>query len=153
MGNLSPLNISDRYQYMLVITSSVSYGEARRLIINAIRRCRVVRRSWGVIIAFSVSLVISALMGPSPAAAHMNHMKIDAAHTHSAVSHHQTPDHSQNDAKADGACCMLACVPVIMNERPPAQIRLRVTERIAPLFARLTVMYRGEPPFHPPRRA
>ncbi len=108
------------------------------------------RLSIGIIIAFTVSLVVSALMGPSPAAAHMD---IKTAHTHSAVSHHQTPDHSQNDAKADGACCMLACVPVIMNERPPAQIRLCVTERVAPSLARITAEQRGEPPFHPPRRA
>jgi ABC-type nickel/cobalt efflux system permease component RcnA len=112
-----------------------------------------VRWSVGIIIAFAVSLVVSALMGPSPASAHMNHMKTDAAHAHPAVSHHQTPDHSQDDAKADGACCMLACVPVIMNERPPAQVRLRVTECVAPLLDRITAMHRGEPPFHPPRRA
>ena len=111
------------------------------------------RWSIGILIAFTVSLVVSALMGPSPAAAHMNHMETDAAHTHSAAAHHQTSDHSQDDAKADGACCMLACVPVIMNERPLVQVRLRVTERIAPLLARLTVMHLGEPPFHPPRRA
>ncbi len=113
------------------------------------------RWSVGIIIAFTVSLVMSALMGPSPAAAHLNtdHMNIDAAHTHSAASHHQTPDHSQDDAKANGACCMQACVPVIMNERPPAQVRLRVTECVAPALARITIVHRGEPPFHPPRRA
>ncbi len=113
------------------------------------------RWSVGIIIAFSVSLVVSALMGPSPAAAHLNtdHMNIDAAHTDSAASHHQTSDHSQDDTKADGGCCMLACVPVIMNERPPAQVRLRVTGRIAPALARITAVHRSEPPFHPPRRA
>ncbi|MFZ5931943.1 MAG: hypothetical protein ACOY15_12110 [Pseudomonadota bacterium] len=113
------------------------------------------RWSVGIIIAFTVSLVVSALLGPSPAAAHLttNHMKIDAAHTHAAASHHPTPDHSQDDAKAGGTCCMQACVPVIMNERPPAQVRLRATERVAPMLARITAVYRGEPPFHPPRRA
>ncbi|MCK9993765.1 MAG: hypothetical protein Dbin4_02285 [Alphaproteobacteria bacterium] len=113
------------------------------------------RWSVGIIIAFTVSLVVSALMGPSPVAAHLNtdHMKIDAAHTHPAVFHHQTPDHSQDDAKSDGICCMLTCVPVIMNERPPAQVRLRATERVAPMLARITAVHRGDPPFHPPRRA
>ena len=111
------------------------------------------RRSLGIIIAFTVSLAVNALMGPSLASAHMNHVKIDAAHTHPAAPHHQTSDHSQNHAEADGACCMLACVPVILNERPPAQVRLRVTERVAPLLARIAAVRRGEPPFHPPRRA
>ncbi len=109
--------------------------------------------SLGIIFAFSVSLVVSALTGPSPAAAHMNHTKTDAAHTHPVASHHQTPDHSQNDAKNGGGCCMLACVPVIVQEQPPLQIRLRVTECVAPLLARSAAPHRGEPPFHPPRRA
>ncbi len=109
------------------------------------------RWSLGIIIAFTVSLVVSALMGPSPAAAHVNG---GAGHAQAAASHHPAPEHhSQDDAKANGACCMLACVPVIMNERPPVQVRLRVTERIAPLLTRITAMQRGEPPFHPPRQA
>ncbi len=107
----------------------------------------------GIIIAFSVSLVVSALTGPSPAAAHMNHTKTDAAHTHPVASHHQTPDQSQNDAKNGGGCCMLACVPVIVQEQPPLQIRLRLTECVTPLLARTAAPHRGEPPFHPPRRA
>lgn len=108
------------------------------------------RWSIGIIIAFTVSLVVSALMGPSPAAAHMS---IDTAHTHSAVSHHQVPDHSQDDAKSGGACCMLACTPTVLAVSSPMQVRLRVTERVAPLLARITAVQRGEPPFHPPRRA
>lgn len=108
------------------------------------------RWSIGIIIAFAVSLAVSALTGPSPASAHVN---ADVAHAHPAVAHHQTSDHSQDDAKADGACCMLACVPVILNERPPAQVRLRVTQRVAPLLARVAAVHRGEPPFHPPRCA
>jgi len=110
------------------------------------------RRSAGIVIAFTVSLVVSALLGPSPAAAHDNHMKKEAGHAHPALSYHPTPDHSQDDAKA-GTCCMQACVPVIMNEHPPAQPRLRATGRVAPVLARITAVYRGEPPFHPPRRA
>lgn len=110
------------------------------------------RRSAGIVIAFTVSLVVSALLGPSPAAAHDNHMKKEAGHAHPALSHHQTHDHSQDDAKA-GTCCMQACVPVIVNERPSAQLDLRVTECVAPALARFTAVYRGEPPFHPPRRA
>ncbi len=106
--------------------------------------------SVGIIVAFTVSLVVSALMGPSPVAAHMN---VDTAHTHSAASHHQTPEHSQDDAKADGACCMLACTPAMLAFSSPAQVRLRVTERVAPMLARITAVQRGEPPFHPPRRA
>ena len=111
------------------------------------------RWSIGILIAFTVSLVVSALMGPSPAAAHMNHIKIDAAHTHSAVPHHQTPDPSQDDAKAGGDCCMLARTPAVLAVSSVALVHLRVTERVAPIIARSAAAQRGDPPFHPPRCA
>ncbi len=108
------------------------------------------RWSLGIIIAFTVSLVVSALMGPSPAAARM---KLDSAHTHSAVPHQQTPAHSHDDAKIGSACCMLACTPVVLAVSSPMQVRLRVTECASPVLARIAAVHRGEPPFHPPRRA
>ena len=118
--------------------------------------CCIVRSSLGIVVAFTVSLVVSALLGPSPAAAHMNHIhhvEMDAANTHPAAPHHSTADTSQDDAKADGACCMLACTPAVLAVSSPAEVSLRVTGRVAPTLARITAARRIDPPFHPPRRA
>lgn len=108
------------------------------------------RWSIGIIIALTVSLVLGPMMGPSPAAAHVNG---GSGHAHPAVSHHPAPDHSQDNAKAGMSCCMLACTPVVLAASSPIQVRLCVAERLAPVLARITAMQRGEPPFHPPRQA
>ena len=108
------------------------------------------RWSIGIIIALAVSLVLGPLVGPSPAAAHMNS---HAAHTQAAASHHPAPAHSQDNAKTGISCCVMACTPVVPASSSPKQVRLRVSERLAPVLARITAMQRGEPPFHPPRQA
>lgn len=108
------------------------------------------RWSLGIIVAFTVSLAMSALMGPSPVAVHMN---ADTAQTYLAVPHHPAPVHSQHDdADAGVSCCMLACTPAVLAVSSPTLVHLRVTERVAPTIARSAAAQRGDPPFHPPRR-
>jgi len=86
-----------------------------------------------------------ALAADAPAVA--VHVQTGDAHDHSPA-----PGHGQENGAA-AACCVLACVPVILNADSPARVRLVSSGPVAPLLARGELSYRGEPPFHPPRRA
>lgn len=102
----------------------------------------------GIVIAFAVSLVAGALAGPSPAG---SHMRTGTAHAHPADAHPQSPGDSHPEGKSASDCCMLACVPVILNASAPALAPLRLAGRIAPASVRYMAASRVEPPFHPPQ--
>ena len=102
----------------------------------------------GIVIAISVSLVVIAVAGPTPAG---SHMRADTAHAEQAEPNHQTSGHSQTEGQTGTECCMLACVPVILNAYAPALAQLRLAGRIAPASVRYMAAHRVEPPFHPPQ--
>lgn len=67
--------------------------------------------------------------------------------------HDHSPGLGQENDAAAATCCALACAPVVLNADSPARVRLLSSGPVAPLLARSVLNYRGEPPFHPPRRA
>jgi len=102
-----------------------------------------------VVIVCAVVLALGGLGLPS---AGMMGPGSSAAAAHNGAGHDRAPDDQQNSENS-GDCCMLACVPVILNTSSPANVRLHLEGKIAPIAANHLASHRSEPPFHPPRRA
>ncbi len=103
-----------------------------------------------VVIVCAMVLALGGLGQPSAARTGPD-IGPGAAASHTSSGHDHSPADQQNtENSAD--CCMLACVPVILNACSAAKTLLQLEAEIAPVAAVYVAKHRGEPPFHPPRR-